>query len=253
MKKNSLVPLVILLLALSFLFGTDAEARTYTTNFPLTGNPISEDGNWINGKTIGFDSADVSTTPGFAFGCQSGSNGYDDSTALLTGSWSSDQSVTATVYFRNQRGGNSYEEVENRLRSSLSAHSCTGYEILFRCLKDSSFYVQIVRWNGPLGIFTYLTDQRGAQFGISDGDMVRATMVGIVIAACVNNVQVAQATDKAYSGGSPGMGFFLQGATAMNRDYGFASFTASDQADSSGHTAFPERQVRILFAKNYCA
>lgn len=164
MKKRCVIPLVILLLALSFLSGTDADARTYVTKLSLTENPISEDGNWVNCRTVGFDWSDVSMTPGLAFGSQSGSNGYDDSTVLLKGIWSPNQSVTATIHSLNQNGGDVYEEVEIRLRSSLSAHSCTGYEILYRCLKNSSFYVQIVRWNGPLGSFTYLADQRGAQF-----------------------------------------------------------------------------------------
>jgi hypothetical protein len=230
MKKKFVVSLATLLLSLSFL--SAADAGTYTTKFPLAENPISEGGHWINGKTVGLAWIDVSTTPGLAFGCQSGSNGYDDSTALLNGTWGPDQSVTATVHSINQRGGNVYEEVEIRLRSSLSAHRCTGYEILFRCLKDSSSYVQIVRWNGPLGSFTYLADQKGAQSGISDGDVVRATIVGNVITAYINNVQVAQATDNTYSSGSPGMGFFLQGAAAVNSDFGFTGFTASDQADS---------------------
>ena len=212
-------------------FSPGGEARTYTTNFPGTENPISENGKWINGRSSGLDWADVSTVPGLTFGLESGSNGYDDSTALLQGVWAANQSVTATVFSRNQEGGNVYEEVEIRLRSSLSPRRCTGYEILFRCLKNSDSYAQIVRWNGPLGSFTYLADEKGAKCGISNGDVVKATIIGNVITAYINNVRVAQATDDTYSSGSPGMGFFLQGASAVNRDYGFSSFTASDEPD----------------------
>jgi hypothetical protein len=203
--------------------------ETYTTDFPGTEKPISENGRWTNGKSLGLDWADVETAPGLAFGCQSGSDGYDDATALLTGTWSADQSATGTVYSRNQRGGKVYEEVEIRLRSSLSPRRCTGYEILFRCLKTSGSYAQIVRWNGPLGDFTYLADQKGARFGISNGDVVKATAIGNVITAYINNVQVAQATDSTYPTGNPGMGFFLQGASGLNRDYGFSSFSASEE------------------------
>jgi len=47
-------------------------ASTYTTNFPLTEDPISEGGKWINGKKDGVDWANVRTTPGFAFGTEIG-------------------------------------------------------------------------------------------------------------------------------------------------------------------------------------
>ena len=202
-------------------------SRTYTTTFPLTENPISEVGNWVNGKAVGLDWSDVQTIPGLAFGTESGNNGYDDSTALLTGTWGPNQSAEATVHTVHQND-NIFEEVELRLRSSLSAHSATGYEINFRCSKTSNAYTQIVRWNGPLGNFTYVASNQGSQYGVKDGDVIKATIVGNVITAYINGVQVVQGTDKKFASGSPGMGFFLQGTTGVNRDYGFTRFTASD-------------------------
>jgi hypothetical protein len=205
--------------------------RTYTTNFPLTENPISENANWDNGKAVGLDWADVATVPGHAFGLEfglgSGSKAYDDAAALLSGNWGPNQTAQATVYSLNQNDS-IYEEVELRLRSSLSPHIATGYEILFRCSKTKDAYAEIVRWNGPLGSFTYLDRHKGAQYGVATGDVVKATIVGNVITAYINGVQVAQATDSTYPTGHPGMGFFLQGTTGVNRDYGFTSFTASD-------------------------
>jgi len=201
--------------------------RTYTTNFSLTENPISENGNWENGKSVGLDWADAATVPGRAFGLEPGTNGYDDTAALLTGNWGPDQTAQATVYSVNQNDS-IYEEVELRLRSSLSAHIATGYEILFRCSKSKDAYAEIVRWNGPLGSFTYLDRHNGAQYGVATGDVVKATIAGNVITAYINGVQVAQATDSTYPNGHPGIGFFLQGTTGVNHDYGFTSFTASD-------------------------
>ena len=79
--------------------GAEAIAATYTTNFPLIENPISEGGHWINGLTNGIDWADVATTPGRAFGTQTGIGpNFADSTALLTGSWGPTQTVQAVVY-----------------------------------------------------------------------------------------------------------------------------------------------------------
>lgn len=202
--------------------------RTYTTRFSLAENPISERGKWINGKSVGLDWADVATTPGRAFGLESGSNGYDDSVALLTGNWGSDQTVQATVYTANQND-KIWEEVELRLRSALSAHSATGYEINFRCLKTKDAYSEIVRWNGPLGSFTYLQQLKGAQYGVANGDIVKATITGNVITTYINGAQIGRATDSNWATGQPGMGFFLQGAAGVNRDYGFTSLAAYDQ------------------------
>jgi len=134
-------PRIILLVALGLVDAGSVEppasavtGTSYRTGFPATEDPISEHDHWINGKTVGLDWADVATIPGLAFGRESGSTGYDDSTALLTGDWRPDQTVQATVYTVNQTG-KLYEEVELRLRGALSPHKATGYEILFRCLK----------------------------------------------------------------------------------------------------------------------
>jgi hypothetical protein len=244
MKRTSLATLLLVVLSLvgvpvhlsfarAFASGAAPSAATglhgiYTTGFPLNENPVSERGNWLCGKTVGLDWADVATTPGHAFGLESGLTGYDDSTALLSGVWGPNQTVQATVYTVNQND-KLWEEVELRLRSSLSAHSATGYEILFKCTKTKNAYSDIVRWNGPLGKFTYLSHKEGAQYGVADGDVVKATIVGNVITVYKNGVQLAQVTDGTYATGNPGMGFFLQGGTGVNRDYGFTSFSASGE------------------------
>jgi len=79
--------------------GNDASGnvQTYTTTFPLTERPISENGRWITGGTVGLDWTDVRTMPGLAFGSEVGIVDYTDSWAVLTGAWLPDQTVTATV------------------------------------------------------------------------------------------------------------------------------------------------------------
>jgi hypothetical protein len=182
---------------------------------------------WLNGQSDGLDWADVRTSAGLAYGTESGVTGYDDSTAVLTGPWSPNQMAQAAVHTVNQNDG-IFEEVEIRLRSAVSAHSNTGYEILFRCSTTDNAYAQIVRWNGPLGDFTYVAAIGGSQYGVADGDVVKATIVGNVITAYINDVQVVQGTDDTFATGSPGMGFFLQGTTGVNGDYGFTSYLAAD-------------------------
>ncbi len=200
--------------------------KPYITTFSGTENPISEAGVWINGRTAGLDWGDVRTTPGFAFGTDSDTN-YADPTAILTGVWGPDQMAQATVHTVNQNDS-IFEEVELRLRSSITAHSNTGYEINFRCSKTSNAYSQVVRWNGALGDFTLLDARGGSQYGVGEGDVVKATIIGNVITVYINNVQKFQVTDNTYTSGNPGMGFYLQGATGVTSDYGFTSFMASD-------------------------
>jgi len=208
-------------------------ARSYTTNFPRAEDPLSEGGKWANGQKDGLDWANVRTTPGLAFGTEYGGTKpapqkYDDSTALLTGAWGPDQTAQATVHAANQND-KIYEEVELRLRSALSPHQATGYEILFRSSKSPNAYCEVVRWNGPLGDFTYLSRAKGLQCGVASGDVVKASMVGNVITAYVNGVQVLRATDNTFKSGNPGIGFYLEGATGTNSDYGFTSFTAASK------------------------
>src|SRR4029077_4291538 len=167
--------------------------RVYTTTFPLTENPISESGNWISGQAVGLDWHDVSTTPGLAIGHQSGSS-YTDGTALLTGAWGPTQTVEAVVHTVNPKES-CYQEVELRLRSTLTAHSCTGYEISFKATKTSGAYLIIVRWNGAVGDFSYLLNVSGAQYGVTERDVVKATITGNVITAYLNGVEMGSAAD----------------------------------------------------------
>ena len=219
-----LFPLVVVGSLLLWGAGAEAIAATYTTNFPLTENPISEGGHWINGLINGIDWADVATTPGRAFGTQTGIGpNFADSTALLTGSWGPTQTVQAVVYIASA-DSTTFEEVELRLRSSLSAHSCTGYEVNFSVKPDDP-YCQIVRWNGPLGDFTLL-DARSV--GVVNGDVVKATAVGSTITCYINNTAIFSVNDTTYPSGNPGMGFYLQDGLGPPFNYGFSSYTASD-------------------------
>lgn len=207
----------------------------YSTNFPRAENPISEGGKWLNGHTDGLDWTDVRTTPGFAFGTEIGGNRpdpqkYDDSTALLKGTWGPNQTLQATVRSRNpNQDGRVWEEVELRLRSSISPHHCTGYEVMFRCSKTPKAYCNIARWNGPLGKFTMLKETVGSQYGVKGGDVVKASMIGTVLTVYINGQQMIQLSDHTFAGGNPGIGYYLEGATGRIGDFGFSSFMATDR------------------------
>jgi hypothetical protein len=222
----------------SGLIAARAPAAThgpYTTDFSRTENPISEGGIWLNGHADGLDWTDVRTTPGFAFGTEIGGHRpapdkYDDSTAILKGDWGPDQTVQATVRSVNpNQDGKVWEEVELRLRSSMSSHNCTGYEVMFRCAKIPQAYCNVARWEGALGKFTMLKQTEGSQYGVKDGDVVKASMIGNTLTAYINGVQVLQLQDSKFASGNPGVGYYLDGASGVIGDFGFTKFTATDR------------------------
>ena len=207
-------------------------ARTYTTNFPHAENPISEGGKWVSGKKDGLDWADIRVIAGFAYGTEIGGKRpelekYDDSTALLTGKWGPNQTAQATVHRVNKDNDNIYEEVELRLRSAMSPHNCTGYEVMFRCSKSPKAYCNIARWDGILGAFMMLRTTKGSQYGVADGDVVKASIKGDVITVWINGVQIVQTRDYLFTSGNPGIGFYIEGATGVDDQFGFSSFTAT--------------------------
>jgi hypothetical protein len=195
--------------------------RSYTTRFERNEDPISEGGMWVNGGNDGIDWHNVITKNGVAHGAVS-QGAYTDPTALLSGTWGKQQKVRARVFSRNQTEKH-YQEVEIRLRSRLSPHRCTGYEVFWRCLKTAKAYVEIVRWNGRAGDWTSLKKLSGPQYGVKDGDLVEATIVGNVIKGYLNGVEVISVKDDTYIEGSPGMGFNY-GVGDSNSDFGFTSY-----------------------------
>lgn len=207
----------------------------YKTNFSRTENPIREGGKWLNGQTDGLDWTNVRTTRGFAFGTEIGGNRpapqkYDDSTALLKGNWGPDQTVQATVHLvDSNRSGEGLREVELRLRSSIAPHVCTGYEVMFFCAKTPHAYCNIARWEGPFGQFTMIKETRGSQYGVKDGDVVKATMIGKILTVYINGVQLVQLSDDKFPAGNPGIGYYLEGATGVMGEFGFSNFMATDR------------------------
>ena len=206
---------------------------TYTTTFSLTENPISEGGQWLNGKTDGLDWSNIQTANGNAIGTQT-NGGYNDSVAILKGPWPADQTVQATVYDNASSSGS--PEVELWLRGTISAHSIKGYEINFSA--DGS-YQQIVRWNGPLNSFTYVATT-SLPSNLKTGDVLKATMVGNVITVYKNGVQVNRATDNSYSSGSPGIGLYHQSSIdGTDALWGFSEFTAAGASSTTQAAATP--------------
>jgi hypothetical protein len=232
MRKLQLAPAILVLLIPTVMTAqpTDARSpkRSYSTRFRLDEDPISEGGKWVNGGKDGIDWYNVITKHGVAYGAVTQGD-YTDPTALLTGTWGKNQKARARVFSRNQTE-KYYQEVEIRLRSTLSPHRCTGYEVFWRCLKTPNAYAQIVRWNGKVGDWTSLKKLSGAQYGVKDGGLVEATIIGNVIKGYVNGVEVISATDDTFKEGNPGMGFNY-GVGESNGDFGFTSYEVESHDD----------------------
>jgi hypothetical protein len=217
---------------------------SYRTEFGHNETPILEGGAWLNGRRDGIDWADVLVRDGRAFGevtrmraaerrTEQGNLGtgadtsapegdYDDPTAVLAGTWGPNQYAKARVFSRNQTDGY-FQEVELRLRSQMAPHFCAGYEVFWRCLTSDAGYVEIARWNGRVGDFTSLAKLVGPNYGVGDGDIIEASIVGNVITGWRNGVEVISATDDKFISGSPGIGFNF-GVGNTNVDHGLTYF-----------------------------
>jgi len=209
--------------------------QTCTTHFEGTEFPLSEGGRWINQSV---DWAKIGKSGGIAYGTQTGTNTgiyrFDDSYAHLSG-FPPDQEAWGQVRI-TKPNPSCHQELEILLRWSSSAHHTTGYECFARCLNSDESYLQIVRWEGPLGKFTYLADRRGTNYGLKDGDILKASVVGNVITVYINGVEKARVTDDTHKAGNPGMGEFLAcdrgNGVGSNADFGFSSFTARSIGES---------------------
>jgi hypothetical protein len=211
--------------------------RSYATSFPADEDPISEGGMWLNGRDEGIDWANIRTKDGLAHGeslplkvrekrPEQGDTftegDYNDPEAILKGTWGRNQHVKAVVFSRNPTA-EYYQEVELRLRSQMLPHAIPGYEVFFRPLKAEGGYAEIVRWEGPLGKWTSLCRKDGPEFGVEDGDVIEATIIGNLIKGYINGVEVTSAVDDTYPTGNPGIGFNY-GSEETYRDYGLTYY-----------------------------
>ncbi len=190
-------------------------AAPYTTTFPLTENPLSEGGRWINGGTTGLDWKDVRTTPGQSFGVgASPSPPYNDPTAILIGDWGLVQTVEARVIVPASSAQN--QEVELRLLTTIIGHRILGYEVLFSVTGGSVAAPQaMVTGNRIKATIT--------QLGVITAYIDYGT--GRILGDPAGYQQVAQGTDMRYRAGAPGIGMFQHaGSDATMSDYGISAF-----------------------------
>ena len=78
--------------------------------------------------------------------------------------------------------------------------------------------------------WTPLQQHTGAQYGVSDGDLVEATIAGNAIKGYLNGVEVISATDDTYSAGNPGIEFNY-GVGPSNVDFGLSYYEVDSYDD----------------------
>ena len=208
----------------------------YLTSFPDTEDPLTQNGNWVNGGYTGLDWNNCQSTPGFAFGTQSGAKIGADSICILSGSWNATQSAQITVKIKST--SNASEELEEAwVRTTIGAHRVTGYQVICS-ISPSDPFLRISRWDGPQGDNTVLAN---LSTGCVNGDVVKASVTGSTITAYKNGTSMLTATDSKYNSGSPGMGFYIQNilgtAAAADREFGASVFSATGSASSSSSSS----------------
>ncbi|MBS1806253.1 MAG: hypothetical protein JST28_23165 [Acidobacteria bacterium] len=233
--------------------------HNYSTQFPKSEKPIYEDGNWVVGRRGGSSLregghfwrlgrlwGDVQTNPGIAYGVDEPTE-YGDPTAILTGVWQPDQTVSAAVRINRLPTGTCCHEVELRLRTTIFLHRITGYEA-YCSVMPTYPYCHIARWNGPNGSYWNIEAKTPKTY-VSNGDVLKATVTGmnpVVITLFKNGEQIAKASDTGAAGGgfgafgpwvsgSPGIGFYDEHDNNW-KDFGFSSFSATDNSVPAGLT-----------------
>ena len=205
--------------------GQSGVGTPFVTDFDLTEAPIHEGGSWHHD---GLDWVLVDTSDGIAFGTQllgvtrSGPSQYNDAYAYLTG-FAPNQQASGVIH-KGPIDPSCTHEVEILLHWSDGPHTAAGYECN---LAHDGAYAEIVRWNGPVGDYTYLA--RGSvPGGVRDGDVLGGSIIGTTITLSVNGAVVVTATDATFTSGNPGMAFW-RGSSGCGTfgDYGFTRYSAT--------------------------
>jgi chitodextrinase len=199
-----------------------SSGATYSTNFDLNENPISEGGVWRRAPN---QWTNVQTVGGVAFGTNGITNGYDDSYALLSG-FGPNQTASAVVFADPTLSPGPAHEVELLLRFSDDANNARGYE----CLFNMDGHVQLVRWKGVQGDveFIVLSEWRSLGRRLVTGDTVKASIIGNEIRLYINDMLMGRAVDSAVQTGQPGISFFIRPGGSQ-RYLGLTSYTVTSQ------------------------
>lgn len=202
----------------------DPPPTFYSTLFNATENPLSESGNWLNGKTYGINNQDIQTSSGNA--CATAINNpagpFDDSIAILNPAKfaiGANQLVTVTVARTGGYTPTNNHEINGFLRGTIiPGVGIKGYEINLSLKGDYGF---IVRWEGTtntlLSSFTSLTSISHPV--LNDGDVIEYSVTGTTILVRHNPgtgfVTLGSTTDSTWATGTPGIDFWAESGSTL--------------------------------------
>lgn len=193
------------------------EPGTYSTDFPLDEDPISEGGAW---SAIASPWLRIRTIDGIAKP-NDYVTGYNDNYAMLSG-FGPDVEITATVYIGGQAP---YGEILLLARIEQTETTLRCYEFLY----DGDGAVQLMRWNGPSGDFSPIGGETGPAGPLQDMDQLRMRVVGDTITIFHRRppedwVQIGETHDAMWADGQPGMGFFVRNEGQSIDDVGLRDY-----------------------------
>jgi hypothetical protein len=198
---------------------------SYSTNFPLTENPISEGGAWENTISGTFNNP-IITASGRATGPNS--SGTNDSIARLTGTtYGRDQIVTGVAYVGGASGA---AEIELHTRVRYFPGSPDTVQLYEFDILRSANAIALMKWDGSQGQVTQIAT--GNISGIVDGDVFVASSIGpannTVHTITQNGSQIFTFTETsgAFVLGNPGMGLDA-GSPANGANLGWKSYSVT--------------------------
>lgn len=195
---------------------------SFTTTFPLNQNPLSSPWYRTDANSTAFRSSG-----GIAFGTQTGSGGFDDSQAAVSGLAFINRSIEIVV-FRSASISSTNHELEICDRNIETSSTTKKYEVLFN--KDGGF--NFVKWLGGRTFNDFrVLDPISGPASLSPpqtGDKLRATFFNLsgaqagqvelnayytpfggaetLVARTIDNGSVGGA---AYTSGDPGIGSYI--------------------------------------------
>lgn len=234
-------------------------ATSYSTTFSSNQNPLSENGNWVNGTVTGKYTACAVTNNAaglhYAYGLQPGPGQppWNDSVAVLNGgtgsstvawatNWGPTQMLTLTIYCTNQLSSvsNVYEEIEYGLHCTVSNNWFDGYWMDCSLNKDAGAgYIEIgLNYAGTNNV-TLLSDHGLGP--VTNGTTLTAAITNNTITVTCSaypgeNFTVTDNSGYSIPTGAPCIGLFHQTVNAHQTDFGISSFYATDGVKSSAPT-----------------
>lgn len=203
--------------------------NAYSTTFTGTENPLSESSNWSTPSLR----TNFRKSGGVAYGTQVG-GGFDDSIAMLAGTWSANVEIITTVFKGTTSG---IQELEHIHRCASGG---TYYEINFA---HDGQYCDFVRAEGGITLadFTYLVPTLTYSIpggAVNNGDLLKTRMDGNLLQAYINRgsgwVFIGEASDTSvggrakYTSGNPGIGAFKTSGAGSMDQYALNDFTVNE-------------------------